>query len=195
MTENEVLFEISAIVNGRATLPQAVDQISALLAREANGKGLFIDQFTDQADASAPVQLLESFDHPYRSLYSADLRDSGDVIGKITLCFASADFNGQFQQRLADFLGQQLGMLLVRTFLLEKRAELRKEISRIEADLASRKVTQRAEGILVARGLAPAVAKRWIAQQSHRTGLSQNDVADRIIAYHQATGLLEQRIA
>jgi uncharacterized small protein (DUF1192 family) len=195
MTENEVLFEISAIVNGRASFAQAVDQISGLLAREANGKGLFIDNFTDQVDASAPVELLESFDHPYRSLYSADLRDAGDALGKVTLCFAAADFNGQFQQRLADFVGQQLGMLLVRTFLLEKRAELRKEIARIEADLAARKVTQRAEGILVARGLAPAVAKRWIAQQSHRTGLSKNDVADRIIAYHQATGLLEQRIA
>jgi uncharacterized small protein (DUF1192 family) len=195
MTENEVLFEISAIVNGRATFPQAVEQISALLAREANGKGLFIDQFTDQVDASAPVELLESFDHPYRSLYSAALCDGGHDLGKVTLRFASADFKGQFQQRLADFVGQQLGMLLVRTFLLEKRAELSTEIARIEADLASRKVTQRAEGILVARGLAPSAAKRWIAQQSRRTGLSKNDVADRIIAYHQATGLLEQRIA
>ena len=45
------------------------------------------------------------------------------------------------------------------------------------------------------RGVAPAVAKRWISQQSCRTGLSKSDVADRIIAYDQAIGLSQQKIA
>jgi hypothetical protein len=55
---------------------------------------------------------------------------------------------------------------------------------------------QRAEGLLIARRAMPqAAAQRWIAQQSQKTGLSKNDVADRIIAYYQATGLLERRIA
>jgi AmiR/NasT family two-component response regulator len=55
---------------------------------------------------------------------------------------------------------------------------------------------QRAEGLLIARrAMSPAVAQRWIAQQSQKTGLSKNDVAQRIIAYYQATGLSERRIA
>jgi GAF domain-containing protein len=189
MTENELLFHISNIVNGRVSFPQAVEQIAILLEREAYGKGLFVEQ------SDAPVKLLESFDQPYRSLYSVDLRDGGEALGKVTLCFASDHFDGPFQQRLADFVGEQLGMLLYRSFLAERRAELREEIAQIEVDLATRKVLQRAEGILIARGMALAVARRWIAQQSHKTGLSKNDVADRIIAYHQATALSEQKIA
>jgi hypothetical protein len=189
MTENELLFHISNIVNGRVSFPQAVEQIAILLEREVHGKGLFIEQ------SDAPVKLLESFDQPYRSLYTVDLRDGGDALGKLTLCFASHHFEGPFQQRLADFVGEQLGMLLYRSFLAERRAELRNEIAQIEQDLATRKLLQRAEGILIARGMAPAVARRWISHQSHKTGLSKSDVADRIIAYHQATALLEQRIA
>jgi ANTAR domain len=187
MTENEVLFQISNIVNGGASFPQAVHQIGILLEREASGKALFFN-----GPGSPDIaKLLDSFDHPYRSLYSVDVLDL-----KLTLAFASAHFQGAFPQRLADFVGEQLGMLLRRTRLAERRAQLKREIAEIEEDLATRKVMQRAEGILIARrGMTTTVARRWIAQQSHKTGLSKSDVADRIIAYYQATGLLEQRIA
>jgi len=142
MTENEVLFQISNIVNGGASYSQAVDQIALLLY---------------------------SFDSPDLSLY---------------------------RERIAEFADRQLGMLLQRTRLAERRAQLKREIAEIEEDLATRKLMQRAEGILIARrGMAPSVAQQWIAQQSQKTGLSKNDVADRIIAYYQATALLEQRIA
>jgi acetolactate synthase small subunit len=137
MTENEVLFRISNIVNGDASFAQAVDQIAALM---------------------------DSFDPPRRSLYT--------------------------------FVDQQLGMLLIRTQLAERRAQLKREIAQIQEDLATRKLMQRAEGLLIARrAMSQAVAQRWIAQQSQKTGLSKNDVAQRIIAYYQATGLSERRIA
>jgi AmiR/NasT family two-component response regulator len=138
MTENEVLFRISNIVNGGASFAQAVDQIAVLM---------------------------DSFDPTHRSLYD-------------------------------DFVKQQLGMLLQRTRLMERRAELKREIAQIQEHLATRKLMQRAEGLLVARrAMSQGVARSWIAQQSQKTGLSKNDVADRIIAYYQATGLLERRIA
>jgi len=169
MNESEILFQISNIVNGPLSFPQAVEQISQLLER---------------------VQPLNSFDQPPRSLYSVDLRDGRETLA--TLRFASH----QFPQRLADFIGEQLGMLLARTRLAERCAQLRREIEKIEEDLANRKVMQRAEGILIAkRGMALPVARRWIALQSQKTGLRKRDIADRIIAYDQATGLREQRIA
>jgi response regulator NasT len=87
-------------------------------------------------------------------------------------------------------------MLQIRTRLAERRADLRREIAQMRQDLATRKLMQRAEGLLIARrAMSQAVAQRWIAQQSQKTGLSENDVADRIIAYYQATELLERRIA
>jgi hypothetical protein len=186
MTETEILFHISNIVNGPHSFPQAVEQIALLLERGAGGSGLFLDQSADV------VRLLDSFDQPYRSLYSVDLRDGGVSLGKASLCFASDHFQGSLPQRLADFVGEQLGMLLARTRLAERRAQLKAEIAKIEDDLAMRKVMQRAEGILMAkRGMVALVARRWIAQQSQRTGLAKKDIADRIIAYHQATGLFE----
>ena len=162
------------------------------MEREASAKAVILDT----AGAPDPVLLLESIDHPYRSLYSVDLRDGGETLGKVTLCFASDTFQGTLPQRLSEFVGEQLGMLLARTRLTEKRTQLKREIAEIEADLAARKAFQRAEGLLVARrNMTLAAARRWIAQQSVKTGLSKEDVADRIIAYHQATGLLERRIA
>jgi AmiR/NasT family two-component response regulator len=118
------------------------------------------------------------------------------MLGTANLCFARDRFEGALKRRLADFVGEQLGMLLARERLAERRAELKGEIARIDEDLAVRKIMQRAEGILIAkRGMAAAVARRWIAQQSQKTGLSKRDVADRIIAYHRASGSWEQRIA
>jgi hypothetical protein len=203
MTENEVLFQISNIVNGHLSFAQAVDQIGRLLEREVDGKALFIELPDESAPDPDVVRLFDSFVQPYRSLYIVDLRDGGEILGKATLCFASNEFHGTFPQRLADFVGEQLGMMLARTRLAARRAKLKSEIEKMEEDLASRKMLQRAEGILVAkRGMSLTVAKRWIARQSQRTGLSRADVADRIIAYHQATGLIgvtnhleEQRIA
>ncbi len=191
MTENEVLFQISNLVNGRLSFSQAVEQIERLLVREAYAKSLVIESSTP-SDAAA---LLESFDQPYRSLYTVSLRDGGQTVGKATLFFAADHFLGSLSQRLADFVGEQLGMLLARTHLAHRRAQLRREIEKMKEDLASRKVMQRAEGILIfSRGMTAAAAGRWIGQQSQKTGLSTRDVADRIIAYHQASGL-EQRIA
>jgi hypothetical protein len=194
MNESEVLFQISHIVNGHNSFSQAVEQVALLLEREADGKALFIEHPDYAAKAPDILELFDSFDQPYRSLYVVDLRDGGKTLGKATLCFAANQFHGTFPQRLADFVGEQLGMLLVRTQLAAHSAKLKNEIERIEQDLAARKVRQRAEGILVAgHGMTRAIARRWIARLSQRTGLSEPDVAGRIIAYHQATGLFTHK--
>ncbi len=197
MTEPELLFQISDIVNGRHSFAEAVEQIDLLLGREAHAKTLLIEHpLIEQPGSPDAVALLESFDQPYRSLYTVDLRDSAETLGKATLIFASNHFLGAVPRRLADFVGEQLGMLLGRTRLADRRAHLKREIEKIETELATRKVMQRAEGLLIAqRGMTSAAARRWIELQSQRTGLAPNDVADRVIAYHQETGVAERRIA
>jgi hypothetical protein len=192
MTESEVLFQISKIVNEPVSFPRAIEQIALLLEREAHGKAVAIDS----PEAPDEARLLDSFAEPYRSLFSVDLRDGGERLGKISLVFASDRFQGNVPQRLSDFVGDQLGMLLGRIRLAERRARLKRELAQMEEDLATRKLMQRAEGLLISRrGMLAIVARRWIEQQSHRTGLSKNDVADRVIAYYQATALFKQKIA
>src|SRR5271155_4289742 len=83
MTETELLFQISNIVNGHFSYLQAVERIAFLLEREANGKVIVIEGPDQPSDA---VKLLESFDQPYRSLYTVALRDGGETLGKATLC-------------------------------------------------------------------------------------------------------------
>lgn len=190
MTESELLFQISNLVNRQSSFSQGVQQIGGLLEREGHAKALFVEGSPDAA------ALLESFDQPYRSLYTVDLRGGGQTLGRATLCFASDRSLGSFPQRISKFVGEQLGMLLARTRLSERRAHLKREIEKIETELATRKLMQRAEGILIARKkMTAAEARKWIAMQSRKSGLSENDVADRVIAYHQATGLAERRIA
>jgi len=125
-----------------------------------------------------------------------EMRAGDVVLGTATLCFASDRVQGAFEQRLANFVGQQLGMLLIRATLAERRAQLKGEIAKMKNDLAIRKLMQRAEGILIAQhGMEPSAAKRWIAQQSHKAGLSASQIADRVIAYYQTRGLLDLKIA
>lgn len=192
MNESEVLFQISNIVNGRLSFHLAVQQIARLLEREVHGKAIIIEG-PDQPDAAT---LLDSFDHSYRSLYSVDLRDGGKSLGKATLLFAANEFQGALLERLSDFVGEQLGMLLARTRLAEGRYEWRRELEKMEKDLATRKIMQRAEGILVSqRGLPAILARQWIAKQSGKTGLTRQEIAERIIVYYQKTSFFEQRIA
>jgi GAF domain-containing protein len=189
MTESEVLFEISKIVNGPLSFSYALEQISLLLEQEAGGKGVF-------ADSPDAAKLLDAFDHPYRSFYNVEMRAGDAVLGTVTLCFASHRLQRAFEQRVANFVGQQLGMLLTRATLAERRVQLRGEIARMKKDLAIRKLMQRAEGVLIAqRGMEPSAAKRWIAQQSNKTSLSPSQVAERIIAYYQTRDLMDLKIA
>jgi hypothetical protein len=192
MTESEVLFQISNIVDGHLSFAFAQEQIALLLEKQVGGKGVFIND-SGMPDAA---RLLDSFSQPYRSMFTVDLRDAGESVGKVTLLFASDRFQGSLPQRLSIFVGEQLGMLLARTRLAERHEELKREIAVIEEDLSTRKLMQRAEGLLIARrGLLAISARRWIEQQSQKTGLSKNEVADRVVTYYRATGLVEQKIA
>jgi hypothetical protein len=196
MTEAGLILQISRIVNGHVPFKKAVDQIASLLEAEANGRALILDL---KEDRPAPVpdfaKFLDAFELPYRSLFSVDLKDGSKRWGRVVLCFASSDFQGEQPRRISHFVGEQLGMLLGRTRLRERNAKLNREIEKIADDLAHRKLMQRAEGLLIAnRRMTAEAARRWIEQQSVKTGLSIRDVADRVIAYHQANGF-EQKIA
>jgi hypothetical protein len=182
MSEREILFRISNLVNGFLTFAQAVERIGLLLDREADGKALMVETTKRSFGVLEPVKLLDSLVQPYRSLYTVDLRQGGETSGKATLCFASDHFQGALPERLANFVGQQLGMLLARTRLAERQAQLKTEMQRIEKDLATRKLMQRGEGILVEKcGISPAFAKSWIAQESSKTGLSERAVVNRLM--------------
>jgi hypothetical protein len=186
MSEQEILLRISNIVNGFVTFAQAVVRIRLLLEHAAGAKALIIKIPGRSVSAQGPANLLDSLDQAYRSLYTVDLRLGSKILGSATLCFATDRCQGALPERLANFVGEQLGMLLGRTRLAERQKDLKGEIERIEIDLATRKLRQRAEGILVDRcGVSPALTKRWFALESSKTGLSETAIATRLIATYQ----------
>jgi hypothetical protein len=66
-----------------------------------------------------PVKLIDSLDQPYRSLYTVDFHQGGEILGNATLCFASDHFQGALPERLANFVtGEVFRMICCSEFVL-----------------------------------------------------------------------------
>src|ERR1700722_4863931 len=156
MHENEILSQISQIVSTTNNFPGAVDKIRCLL-----------DLTIDLPGRASPAETSE------RTLYAAPLRAGGKELGKLLV-------QADLPQRVSNYVGEQLGMLLERTHLSNAQARLEAELATLREDLATRKAVQRAQGILVLRrGITPASARRWISQQARQTGSTVLEVAQQ----------------
>ena len=123
---------------------------------------------------------------PHRSLYTVSLRASGRELGKLVASFALDSFREDLTQRLANFAGEQLGMLLERIRLTRHRRQLVRELVANKDVLATRIALQRAEGVLVERlGLDLPSARSWIVREVVQTGLSPREVAKQVIEEEQ----------
>jgi hypothetical protein len=164
MKESEILFQVSQIVSATASFSGAVAKISSLLELTID-----LPEF-----ASSPVETLS------RSFYAAPLRAGGREFGKLVV-------QADLPQRVSNYVGEQLGMLLERTRLSKDRARLEAELGVLREDLATRKALQRAQGILVTRrGITPAAARRWISQQARQAGSSILQVAEQVVGVENA---------
>jgi len=186
--EEQVLFQISQIAGAATDFDRALESIRVLLERTFGAKALTVDlrQTSRQADLTTAhvEQVLEAFDLPYRSLYSVPLRAGGNELGKLIVCYASQEFHGTAPQRVSQYTGEQLGMLLERTRLHDNRKRLGGALVSLREELATRKVLERAQGILTARrGMALPAARLWISQEARRSGLPRRAIADRIIQH------------
>lgn len=122
--------------------------------------------------------------------YSTSLRDGGREVGRIVILFPAEI--GESQIRLARFLGEQLGMLLVRTRLFEKNLAARRSLESMREEITSRKLVPRAIALLYTRyRMKRREAESWLASQSRTTGLSTVEIAERLVAGHaDAAGLV-----
>jgi hypothetical protein len=185
--EQSILLQISRIASSHRNFHRAVERIAAVLQREADGKAFIVELPRGEPAASllttsAEIQdFLASIDLRYRSLFYVPLRDGGEEIGKLIACFASDKFQGDLPRRLAEFAGEQLGMLLARTRLTGDNKARRNEIATLKGELSERKSIARAQGHLISReGLTPEQAIQWLTRESTKTGLPLHEVADRV---------------
>jgi hypothetical protein len=138
MHESELLFQISQIVSTTDSFNRAVDNIRSLLEQALGARTLTV---VGASDVTASASREEA---RFLSWKASPLRAGGRELGKL---FVSSDV----PHRVSNYTGEQLGMLLERIQLANQRTRLEAALSSLRADLATRKLVQRAQGILVAR--------------------------------------------
>lgn len=180
MDDSRLFYGISRIVNEQPELPRAVEKIVDLLERQAGIRALITE------DVELGKRRLEDFGLACSWIEEVILWADGRELGRFRLGLASDSDLGTLPKELASFLGQQVGMLARRLELQAESAALRREIARIDQEIMTRKVVARAEGILIDRHrLSPEDARRWFEAQTVKTGLTQHEVADRIITLYE----------
>jgi hypothetical protein len=176
MQENEILVQVSQIVSATGSFSAAVAKIRSQFELTIDLPGL----------ASVPLETTQGSFHP------APLRASGRELGKLLV-------QADLPQRVSNYVGEQLGMLLERTQLSQDQARLEAELASLRDELATRKAVQRAQGILVLRrGITPASARRWISprrwisQQARQAGSTDLEIAEQVVAVENSRRSAEQ---
>ena len=196
--EKLILQEISTVTNLARSFTAGVERVRATLEREAGLRSLFTEIFESGSELEIRVRqdelqpLFELEGLPYKFVYSVGLRSNGRDLGRLVLAFAYASFPGDAPRRVATFAGEQLGILLARTRLAERRAAAQRKLDDLRDRLAEDKVLTRAEGLLTSRyHYSAAAAKQWLAAQGRKKGLTAAEVAERLINLHATTGTHE----
>ncbi len=189
--EKEILQEISRIASQARSFAAGVERVRTLLEHGAGLRSLFVEAFDHTSNPEISVRqaelepLFALAGLPYKFVYSVGLRSDGKDHGRLVLAFAYSDFPGDAPRRIATFAGEQLGILLERTRLLERRAARQKQVDDLKQRLAADKVLARAEGLLTGRyRYSAAAAKQWIASRGRKTGLTETQVAERLVQMH-----------
>jgi hypothetical protein len=183
VNERELLLRISRIANRSVSFGNAVEEIGVLMEQELGGKGLIVRELGDLPGgiAASFEQFFEETAHlPSRALYTVALRANGQELGRLIAFFACAETNDGLHHRVANFAGEQLGIMLERLRLAKRRRQLKAETSRIRASLATRKALQRAEGLLGKRGLPPQTARLLLQREAERRKVTLRQAANRV---------------
>jgi hypothetical protein len=192
MTEIQILFQISQVVSNSTNFLSAIQSLSAALERALGGRVLLIGVPEDPSRKVHSIArdaerfLDETAGLPYKSHHTVSLRAGGEELGKLEAFFAldwALDrLHQSMTERIANFAGQQLGMLLERIRLTKERRNLLKQFLEVKEILATRIALQRAEGVLVERwGLDLPVARLWIVGEVVQAGLSPREVANKVL--------------
>jgi transcriptional regulator with GAF, ATPase, and Fis domain len=169
MHESELLFQVSQIVSRTNSFTRAVEKIRILLEQVLGARALTVIGASDMTGNASPEETR------FQSWKAAPLRAGGRELGKLLV-------SSDVPHRVSNYTGEQLGMLLERTRLAKERVRLEAALASLQADLATRKLVQRAEGILVTRrGMTPASAKLWISQRARQGRLSVQQVAEQVV--------------
>jgi uroporphyrinogen-III synthase len=118
----------------------------------------------------------------YEALLSVPLVSSGDVIGVINVHHREPHEHGAEEIGMAVFIGEQLGVAISKASLVEENARLLEQTLEMRRELETRKLVERAKGILQQRHcLTEEEAYLKLRDQSRRLRRPMKELAEAII--------------
>lgn len=179
--EAAILLRVSRVVSRAEQFSAGVERVAAILEQYVQATILGTDVF-GRNRLPREKDYFEGNER-YPNSYTVPLRDNGREIGRVALgCVQQA---GEREKALARFIGEQLGMLFVRLRLEEKNSVHRRSLQALNDEMAERKLVPRVIALLASRyRMRRHEAESWLAAQSRSTGLTEVEVAERIIAGH-----------
>lgn len=118
----------------------------------------------------------------YEALLSVPLVSSGEVIGVINVHHRAAHEHTADEIALLTFVGEQMGGAISKSLLEEENARLLEETQEMKRQLETRKLVERAKGILQYRqGLTEEEAYLRLRNESRRLRRPMRELAEAII--------------
>jgi len=118
----------------------------------------------------------------YEAFLSVPLITGGDVIGVINVHHRQAYQHNSDEIALLTFIGEQMGGAIAKSFLAEENARLLEETQEMKRQLETRKLVERAKGLLQNRfNLSEEEAYLRLRNESRRLRRPMKDLAEAII--------------
>jgi len=118
----------------------------------------------------------------YEAFLSVPLVSGGDVIGVINVHHRESREHSPDEVALLTFVGEQMGGAISKSMLAEVNARLLEETIEMKRQLETRKLVERAKGILQHRyGLTEEEAYLRLRNESRRLRRPMKDLAEAII--------------
>lgn len=196
LTNQEALIvrRISRIVSRGERFDAAIESLESVL-EEAGARLVALEHWNggrkpSDLSGQCHTAVIDIEDDRFPHQHIAALREGGKTVGQLALAFRSGR-NQEIQKRLAEFLGQQLGMLLIRLRLQERNHSAKKALEAMKRDIAARKFLPRAIALLIRQyRMRRRDAETWLLDQGRGAGLSPAEVAERLVSAHAAAPTL-----
>ena len=118
----------------------------------------------------------------YEAFLSVPLVSGGDVIGVINVHHREPHYHGPDEVSVLTFVGEQMGGAITKSFLAEENARLQEESAEMRRQLETRKIVERAKGILQHRHtLTEEEAYLRLRNESRRLRRPMRELAEAII--------------
>jgi uroporphyrinogen-III synthase len=124
----------------------------------------------------------------YQAFLSVPLVSSGDLIGVLNVHHREEHKHSREEIAVMAFIGEQLGVTIAKSLLEQENARLIEETQEMRRELETRKLVERAKGILQQRyGISEEDAYFRLRNQSRRLRKPMRDLAEAIILSEDMT--------